>query len=333
MPAERPVPVNQLGDRQAMGLPDRFVARSLGDIVRSHPELRSVAPDQLAGIASDRTEPLPRRLAAAARVAIDGDPRIDPLRPRMVDVDAATFTMGIPPERVEQVVRTWSFAGVRPEWIAKETPAHSVEVGPFAVAVVPVTCREYRTFLEETGYERLPASWPLGAFPWAAANHPVYGVDPQDAEAYTAWLSTATGRAFRLPTEAEWEYAASGDDGREYPWGDAFSSACANTVEGGPLSTTPVGVYLEGESPLGLLDMAGNVEEWVADDYRPYPGGPSVDDDLAALGGSYRVARGGSFARYGDLARCARRHGYFPRPIYAIGFRLAETLPRVSPPR
>jgi formylglycine-generating enzyme required for sulfatase activity len=69
--------------------------------------------------------------------------------------------------------------------------------------------------------------------------------------------------------------------------------------------------------------MAGNVEEFVADDYRPYPGGPFVDDHLVETQGKYRVARGGSFARYGDLARTRRRHGPFPGPLYPIGFRLA----------
>ena len=100
-----------------------------------------------------------------------------------------------------------------------------------------------------------------------------------------------------------------------------------NTAEAGPLTTTPVGMYSEGVSPFGAYDLAGNVEEYVLDDYRPYPGGTAIDDDLSATVGSvYRVARGGSFARHGDLARCTRRHGWFPTPHYAVGFRLAETV-------
>jgi formylglycine-generating enzyme required for sulfatase activity len=72
--------------------------------------------------------------------------------------------------------------------------------------------------------------------------------------------------------------------------------------------------------------MAGNVEEYVADDYAPYPGAARVEDDLSRARGRYRVARGGGFTRYRDLARCKRRHGRFPKAIYVMGFRLAETL-------
>ncbi len=113
---------------------------------------------------------------------------------------------------------------------------------------------------------------------------------------------------------------------RAYPWGDRFEADRANTVESGILATTPVGVFPGGRSPCGALDMAGNVEEYVADDYAAYPGGVHVGDDLHAEEGAYRVARGGSFARYRDLARCQRRHGWYWRPVYVMGVRLAETI-------
>ncbi|MGH3866695.1 MAG: formylglycine-generating enzyme family protein [Pseudonocardiaceae bacterium] len=107
---------------------------------------------------------------------------------------------------------------------------------------------------------------------------------------------------------------------------ERFLDDHANTVENGPLRTTPVGTYPAGRSPFGLEDVAGTVEEYTAEDYRPYPGGEHVIDDLATRGDSYRVTRGGSFTRYGDLARCARRHGWYPRDLYAVGFRLAESV-------
>ncbi len=107
--------------------------------------------------------------------------------------------------------------------------------------------------------------------------------------------------------------------------GEEFQPEAANTVEAGPLTTTPIGIYPEGRGPFGLSDMAGNVEEYVADVYRPYPAGVPITDDLRRTQGDYRIARGGSFARYGDLARCRRRHGWYDKQIYAIGFRLAET--------
>jgi len=85
-------------------------------------------------------------------------------------------------------------------------------------------------------------------------------------------------------------------------------------------------MYARGRTPSGIDDLGGNVEEYVADTYRAYPGGTPVADDLRATQGRYRVARGGSFTRYGDLARCTRRHGWYDAPIYAMGLRLAESL-------
>ena len=186
----------------------------------------------------------------------------------------------------------------------------------------PVTIFEYRTFLIDSGHPHLFSTWLHE--PGLIGNLPVYGVTPADADAYAAWLSAKMGRCFRLPSEGEWEVAAGGGDGRVYPWGNDFGPDRANTLESGLLSATPVGIFPAGASPFGCLDMAGNVEEFVADCYRPYPGAQAVRDDLDPSGAGYRIARGGSFTRYRDLARCQRRHGHYSKPIYAIGFRLAE---------
>ncbi|MFD0385194.1 formylglycine-generating enzyme family protein [Streptomyces stramineus] len=146
-----------------------------------------------------------------------------------------------------------------------------MDLPAFRIALHPVTNAEYRLFLEDTGSTWLPTSWRFGVYPELLANHPVWTVPAEAADAYAAWLAARTGRAFRLPTEAEWEYAASGGDGREFPWGDAFVPGNANTVEEGPLTTTPIGVHPAGRSPFGVHDLAGNVEEYVADDYAPTP--------------------------------------------------------------
>jgi formylglycine-generating enzyme required for sulfatase activity len=159
------------------------------------------------------------------------------------------------------------------------------------------------------------------------ANRPVYTVSPEAADAYVAWLAEKTGRSFRLPTEAEWEYAAAGIERREFPWGHVFDSRRVNTREGDFLCTTPVGMYPDGATPEGICDLAGNVEEFVSNDYVPYPGGRPVIDDLMQNRGSYRVARGGSFTRFRDLARTRRRHGRYQSSIYVMGFRLAEDCP------
>jgi formylglycine-generating enzyme required for sulfatase activity len=152
-------------------------------------------------------------------------------------------------------------------------------------------------------------------------------VSPEDADAYAAWLARTTGRRFRLPHEAEWEFAAAGAAGLEFPWGPNFQADHANTAETGLFQSSPVGVFVQGNSPFGVADMAGNVEEYVSNLYMAYPGGSRVTDHLVEINGAYRVARGGGFARFRDLARTRRRHGANPRSAtYAMGFRLAEDI-------
>ncbi|MCC6435531.1 MAG: SUMF1/EgtB/PvdO family nonheme iron enzyme [Acidimicrobiales bacterium] len=290
-------------------------------------ELCSVDAGALLALLADAALPFDRRLAAATVLALIGDPRFDARRPDMVDIPGATVRIGLAADRVDRVAADWGHVGVERAWIAKEAPAHTVAVASFRIGRYPVTNAEYLQFVLARPDAARPTGWAHGTFPWAAANHPVYSLPAEATEAYAAWLSAETGRTFRLPTEAEWEYAATGGQDREFPWGDEWDPARANTAESGPLHTTPVGIYHEGRSPFGLYDVAGNVEEYVSDRYAAYPGGETVDDDLTSLyGESYRIARGGSYARHGDLARCRRRHGWYPSDHYAMGFRLAEAI-------
>jgi toxoflavin biosynthesis protein ToxD len=315
---------NQVSDRAAMGLPDAFVARLPDDLFAIHHDLFTLAARDLVGVAESLEEPFQRRLVAGSLLALIGDPRVRPDDPAMIDIPAARVVLGLAPHRLAQVVAQWRHVGVLPDWIAKECPEYEADIGAFRIARYPVTNAEYRRFLEDTDAPWLPTCWRFGSYPHSHANHPVWTVQPEAADEYASWLSARTGRRFRLPTEAEWEYAAGGGR-REFPWGEQFRPEAANTVDAGPLTTTPIGIYPQGRSPFGLLDMAGNVEEYVADVYRPYPGGEVVTDELQRTQADYRVARGGSFTRYGDLARCRRRHGWFDKQIYAVGFRLAET--------
>jgi len=317
---------NTLSPRAAMGLPDTLVDRLGAAAPCLHAGLYGLSTVALVTELESTAAPMDRRYAAGTLLACMGDPRIAVDTPRMVRLPAGRQTLGLAPERVLPVAQAWAHVGVLPEWIAKECPAYTVNLAPFAVARFPVTNFEYREFLADTGCTWLPSSWTLGVYPRHLANHPVWTVPPEAADAYAAWLAARTGRAFRLLTEAEWEYAASGGTGREFPWGEVFDPERANTVEAGPLCTTPVGMYPRGRTASGIDDLAGNVEEYVADNYRAYPGGSFIADDLQITRGSYRVARGGSFSRYGDLARCSRRHGWYDSPIYAMGFRLGETL-------
>ena len=314
--------INGLAPRAAMGLGESFHARS--DPHRLARTLETLAPDRLAAIAGDQDEPFGRRLAAGSMLAIVGDPRIRPLDPALCPVPAGRYRIGLDAAAVDGVIDEFARYGVLRAWIEKEVPAHIVDLPAFAIGRYPVTQREYAHFLAETGHLPLPRNWPLGAMPPGQGNHPVHGIAPESADAYAGWLAAVTGRRFRLPSEAEWEIAA-GAGRTVYPWGDRYERDCANTVETGILSTTPVGIFPRGASPFGCLDMAGNAEEYVADGYRPWPGGAVAQDDLLERQPGYRVARGGSFTRYRDLARCTRRHGWYDSPLYIMGFRIAES--------
>jgi formylglycine-generating enzyme required for sulfatase activity len=172
---------------------------------------------------------------------------------------------------------------------------------------------------------------------WGRGKRPVINVSLNDVDEYCKWLSKKIGLKFKLPTEAQWEKAARGIKGRKYPWGDHepyYKGKCyANYAahdsrdkkgEDGFENTAPVGSYPQGESPYGLMDMAGNVWEWCNVWYGSYneaqrknPKGPKS--------GTYRVMRGGSWGSYAGYLRCGNR-GY-DRPSYRadfLGFRLSQ---------
>lgn len=207
------------------------------------------------------------------------------------------------------------------DWLMKEFPQHPVTLAPFAIGRFPVTNAEYRAYGAAVDVAP-PESIRLGE----PGTHPVWGVTAAEAARYCAWLGARMEMSVRLPSEAEWEFAARGPTGREFPFGDAFDSDRCNTAEAAIGHTTPVDSYLDHASGFGVVDLAGNVEEWTGDTYAPYPGGEPVSDHLTALvGAQYPVLRGGSFARGGDLARCARRHGPHPGPEHRYrGFRIAS---------
>lgn len=318
--------LNRLSDRGMMGLPEHYVSPRLEGIQPNFQALKEKEPDELVRLVESREASFVERYTAGFLLALLGDPRIDVFNPTMIVVPGAKVILGLEPEKVEEIVNLYEDTGVIADWIAKETPTFEAEIRTFQIAKYPVTNAEYLVFIQENPAAEIPSSWKFGRFPFEAANHPVYSISPETADAYASWLSRKTGRKFRLPTEYEWEYAAAGAQRREFPWGNEFLPDHANTIESGIMSSTPVGMFPKGFSPFGVADLAGNVEEYVADLYHPYPGGTSIEDDLSQAVGTYRVARGGSFTRFRDLARCKRRHGRFPRDIYVMGFRLAEDI-------
>jgi formylglycine-generating enzyme required for sulfatase activity len=133
----------------------------------------------------------------------------------------------------------------------------------FYIDQFPVTNLDYKKFTDATGHTE-PQHWRKGVWPEGKDNHPVVNVTWEDADAYAKWAGK------RLPTEIEWEKAARGTDGRLWPWGDKFNISFCNTSDCGLLDTSPVGQYSpDGDSPYGVVDMAGNVWEWVGGKYSP----------------------------------------------------------------
>lgn len=180
----------------------------------------------------------------------------------MLLIPAGKFLMGTTEEQAERLAREH---GYHPSWLSGETPQREVEVPAFRIDKYPVTNRQFADFLDATGY-RPAAPWRRAIRTGALANHPVTTVNKADAEAYAKWAGK------RLPTEAEWERAARGTDGRQFPWGDEFDpDACQWNREntGNGPGTAPVDAHPTGASPDGVMDMVGNVCEWCADGPSP----------------------------------------------------------------
>ena len=215
-----------------------------------------------------------------------------------------------------------------------ESPIHAVTLPAYYIDRCPVTNAEYELFTQSTEYSP-PSHWNGATCRHGEENLPVVGVNWHDAAAYAQWAGK------RLPSEAEWEKAARGVDGRIYAWGDDFEPSIpmderdgveGNTNNGliGQALTdhlTPVGSRQSVSSPYGVDDMIGNVWEWTADWYRPYKGNRRRERDYGA---KQKVLRGGSWLEVRDQTaeqyfRCANR--LHAPPDYAannIGFRCAQ---------
>ncbi|MBI5410626.1 MAG: formylglycine-generating enzyme family protein [Nitrospirae bacterium] len=202
-------------------------------------------------------------------------------------------------------------------------PAHPVSLDAFWLDRYEVTTARYAEFLKVSQRDQ-PAEWDK-VLP-SHGKKPVIGVNWEDAEAYCTWAGK------RLPTEAEWEKAARGTEGRKYPWGDAVpTDRLANygkRAQGNVYHEVlkPVGSYEAGKSPEGVYDLAGNVWEWVADwyDSNYYAKSPARNPKGPA-DGSGRVLRGGSWGNEPSDVRSAGRLWTRPMYRYAIyGFRCAQ---------
>lgn len=220
----------------------------------------------------------------------------------------------------------------------RESPPRLMQVSEFQIAHVPVTVSQYAIFIDSKavkdkqwwgddgldwlngrsdGWGREDRLAPEG---WEAQLkkpfRPITGITAYEAEAYCRWLGSIKNKSVRLPTETEWEYAARGDDGRPFPWGEEFNAEFTNTVEGESLDSMNAGSKAGDVSPFGLMDMCGNVQQWTSSVYTPLQA-ESVPP------GPLRVARGGSFNDTIFGSRTSYRRGYPPGFFYPfLGFRI-----------
>ena len=243
---------------------------------------------------------------AEAAEPAEPEPAAGPLFEDMVLIPAGTFTMGQD--------------GSKP----KNGPAHEVDLPAFEIDRFEVTNDEFAHFINVAGYvsyaeENSSKNW-RDAAEAKGGNHPVVYVTWNDAKAYCEWAGK------RLVTEAEWEKAARGDDGRAFAWGNDFSPDNGNFYEGGLRGTTAVGSFPGGASPYGVEDMAGNVREWVEDYFLAYPGAAADADPF--FGETNRVNRGGGWfdGEDGELVTTYNRNAGPPDTSANddIGFRCAR---------
>jgi formylglycine-generating enzyme required for sulfatase activity len=188
------------------------------------------------------------------------------------------------------------------------------------MAVHPVTNAQYAAFAQAAQRDfKLPQD---------KEDHPAANISWNDATAFCTWLSQLTGLSFGLPTEAEWEKAARGADGRLYPWGDAFEPRRLNSYESDVHNTVAVnGHSPDGDSVYGIADMCGNVWEWCADWYADDEyqrrARARVADPQGPAQGAMRVLRGGAFDFNKAAVRCAYRAANYPHErSYDYGFRV-----------
>lgn len=215
-----------------------------------------------------------RRPAPVVVPVKPADPLDVPTKADLVDVPGGAFKMG------------------RDDGLQTEAPAHQVTVGGFAIDKTEVTNFEYAQFVKETGHAP-PSQWNGPRPPAGEERIPVSNVSNEDAVAFAQWRSQRDHVTYRLPTEAEWEYAArNGDKDNLYPWGDAWQAGNAVSQESGAIKPDEVGKHPQGVNRWGVQDLMGNVYEWTSSKATLYPGNPlklpdQYKDWIVIRGGGY----------------------------------------------
>ena len=289
--------LNQLVDQDEVFALRLFDA--LGSLEIESPNKKEIAIRLLNLL--DSPEKLTFKMKVAIGQAIEklGDPRFAQVEPPVVLIESGEFLYGPKKEKKS--------------------------IAAFEISKFPITNIEYKRFIDITGYSQ-PEEWKEGFYPAGKGNHPVVYISKYDAEVYCRWLTRVneTGKKYRLPHEFEWEKAARGEHGKEFPWGDEFDRIKCNSFRQNN-GTTPVGIFKDGISDYGVMDAAGNVWEWTD---SPYDFFDRIKLKIPILRkNAWSVGRGGSWYYDNEFDfRCANRDDRLPHDRgNDLGFRVVRS--------
>jgi formylglycine-generating enzyme required for sulfatase activity len=288
---------------------------ALAAVPDKSPAVAMAQPNDILGMASASSPPRVMTAANGPLVAIPTSPQPAtksnakrfqdcPTCPWMIRIPAGSFMMGQGSHEAESM------------------PAHRVEIRAFAIGEAPVTVAEWNLCLADKGCKFLPR------MRVADDRTPVHNLSWEDVGQYVAWLSRVAGHPYRLPSEAEWEYAARGGTTTRYWWGESVGMSLANCTDCGGTQNPygPLPVDALSPNPFGLYDMLGGVAQWMADCWYPnYRGAPADGTPRDAKDCEKRVLRGGSFRAPHDEISVTYRSNYDAPVRYLVnGFRVAR---------
>ena len=271
-----------------------------------------------------KATPTPAPIAAAVGPAPAAAPPVEVAAPELPE---RNFANGIGAEMIIVPAGVFRMGSEAPDAAPNEQPITQITLSRYFISRHPITNAQYEMFDPSHARKRAPG---------AGDRHPVVYVNSNEAAKFCQWLSSREKRRYRLPTEAEWEYAARGSDERKYPWGsqegrgDLANFADRNTdfawsdrkIDDGFAESSPVGAFPLGSSPFGVEDMAGNVWEWCFDYMEAYRGTPKINP-RGAVSGAKRVYRGGSWKSRFPSLRATTRGGNIPNySCNDLGFRI-----------
>jgi formylglycine-generating enzyme required for sulfatase activity len=239
---------------------------------------------------------------------------------KMVLIPAGEFIMGT--NKVDTENKHQQIGTVKPLYV-DQRPERRVYLDAYYIDQYEVTNRQYKRFIDETLYPDLPSQWVGGQIPDGLEDHPVTDITWSEAWSYAAWAGKL------LPTEAQWEKAARGTDGRLYPWGNEYEKGMANVGVDGARKIMPVGSFPKDVSAYQVYDMAGNVMEWTRDWYRAYPGS---DYASKRFGKIFKVLRGSGSQKAGHYFLDAYRYMFYRTEVKAddwfenVGFRCVSPM-------